>query len=396
MRSAIQQDPEFQFLHKALNKPNLFNVLDNLSYEIRHSNFLAWILDPHGSHKQDDLFLKRFLNSIYETTEVGEVFEIRREQDRIDILIRSQYRVIVIENKTFTTDSTNQLNRYRTLIQAKYSKLKQRYIYWTPGGDQPTDKGEQIFWSTYSYDLFVSNFEPLLNNITDHRVAIYLDDYIESLKINTLSNSVYVDSAKSLIDRHKDYIGKIFAEADKLDSLSKITFKFIEKHSFYQRGNGFFSINKHYRAAFESACKSFQYNLTRSGNSQSTYFGFLPAELTAAIKAEEVCFEYCFRFIEKTNHLRLAFIITPETIHNRRVRHILQNNLKLYHALKLSAPTKSTGKNHIGVVHNNIPFNPLEVNHSKITEHIHDLFRRRVCDAVEAINRVTCTLISES
>jgi len=393
MRSVIEQDPEFQSLHNALNKPNLFNVLDNLSYEIRHSNFLAWILNPHGSHKQGDLFLKRFLNSINENTEVSEVFEIRREQDKTDILIRSKYRVIVIENKTSTVDSTDQLKRYRRLILEKYSKLTQRYIYWTPSGDQPTDKGEQIFWTTYSYGLFVSDFEPLLNDITDYRVAVYLGDYIDSLKINTLSNSAYIDSAKSLIERHKEYIGKIFADDNESDSATKITFKFIEKHSFYQRGNGFFSINKHYRAAFETACKSFHYNLTRSSDSQSTYFGFLPTELTDAIEAEELCFEYHFRFTEKTNHLRLVFTITSESIHNRRVREVLRNNLKLYHALELSVPTKSKGENYIGVVHKNIPFNPLEVDHSKITEHIHDLFRDRVCDAVEAINKVTRTLI---
>jgi len=88
-----------------------------------------------------------------------------------------------------------------------------------------------------------------------------------------------------------------------------------------------------------------------------------------------------------------VFTITSESIHNRRVREVLRNNLKLYHALELSVPTKSKGENYIGVVHKNIPFNPLEVDHSKITEHIHDLFRDRVCDAVEAINKVTRTLI---
>lgn len=396
MINIIEQDPEFQSLHKAINKPNLFNVLNNLSYEIRHSNFLAWILNPHGSHEQGELFLRCFLNSIYEVTEVGEVFEVFREQDRIDILIISQYRVIAIENKTFTTDFTDQLNRYRTEVQSKYIKLEQRYIYWTPDGDQPTNKGEVPFWTTYSYGIFVSDFEPLIKNIKNYKVAHYLEDYIESLKINILSDSIYIDAAKSLIERHKEYIDKIFANINELDSKSKITFEFIERHSFYQRGNGFFSKNKPFREAFETTCDSFQYNLTRASDSQSTYFGFLPAELAVAIQGKELCFGYHFRFVETTNNLRLVFGITPESIHNRRVRDILLNNLKLYHNLNLSVPTKSKGKNYIGFTHVNIPFNPFDLEQGNINEFIHNLFREKIINAVKTINRVTLSLISKS
>jgi hypothetical protein len=394
MRSVIEQDPDFQYLHKALNTPNLFNVLDNLAYEIRHSNFLAWILDPNGSHKQGDLFLNRFLDAIGEAKEVGEIFHIRREQDRIDILIISQFRVITIENKTFTTDSIDQLKRYRSQIQNKYSSLKQIFIYWTPNGDQPTDKHERVLWGGYSYTSFVSDFEPLLNNITDRRVTIYLSDYLESLKIKILSNSPYVDTAKILIERHKDYIGNVFSSANELDPLTKATYSFIERHSRYERGSGFFSTKKEYRSVFESICKLYQYQLSRSGDSQSTYFGFVPLELTSIIQAKEVCFEYYFRFMEKRNHLRLAFTLTPESPHNRKIRDVLRNNLHLYHDLKISTPTKSSGRNHIGVVHINIPFNPLAIILNSINEHIHDLFKHRVCGAVESINGVTRHLIS--
>jgi hypothetical protein len=43
---------------------NPFDVLKIAEYEIRHSNFLAWIFDPNGSHRFDDYVLRRFLGEL--------------------------------------------------------------------------------------------------------------------------------------------------------------------------------------------------------------------------------------------------------------------------------------------------------------------------------------------
>lgn len=46
------------------NKFNIFDILKITNTEIRHSNILGWLLDPNGSHKLGDSFLKAFINNI--------------------------------------------------------------------------------------------------------------------------------------------------------------------------------------------------------------------------------------------------------------------------------------------------------------------------------------------
>ena len=47
-----------------LNDANMFTTLVNANKEIRHSRFLAFLLNPNGNHYRDDLFLKLFLQHI--------------------------------------------------------------------------------------------------------------------------------------------------------------------------------------------------------------------------------------------------------------------------------------------------------------------------------------------
>ena len=58
-------DKRFDELELGLNKPNLFEILRITRTEIRHSNFLSWLLDPKGSHGLGDIFLTRFVRKIF-------------------------------------------------------------------------------------------------------------------------------------------------------------------------------------------------------------------------------------------------------------------------------------------------------------------------------------------
>jgi hypothetical protein len=60
----LLDDPEFDRLGLLLKKPNIFKILGIEDYEIRHSNFLSWLLNPDESHGLNELFLVRFLQDI--------------------------------------------------------------------------------------------------------------------------------------------------------------------------------------------------------------------------------------------------------------------------------------------------------------------------------------------
>jgi hypothetical protein len=58
-------------LESLIGKFNIFDALDIARVEIRHSNFLAFILDPAESHGQGQLFLKAVLMDLLKAARAG-------------------------------------------------------------------------------------------------------------------------------------------------------------------------------------------------------------------------------------------------------------------------------------------------------------------------------------
>ena len=54
---------DLEELNNATANFNIFNALKLQNNEIRHSNFLAWLLSPFETHKLGNYFLKEFLKS---------------------------------------------------------------------------------------------------------------------------------------------------------------------------------------------------------------------------------------------------------------------------------------------------------------------------------------------
>ena len=61
MRSFLEENADVRRLDKDLTAFNVFIALDATDYETRHSNFLAWLLDPAQSHGFGPIFLQEFL-----------------------------------------------------------------------------------------------------------------------------------------------------------------------------------------------------------------------------------------------------------------------------------------------------------------------------------------------
>ena len=116
---------EEQFLENYLNeskKFNIFKVLKLQDMEIRHSNFLAWLLNPNENHGLGRLFFDEFCVAA-KITNLFEDFEIEREEENIDILVKDNKNkhYILIENKYGTKEHSNQLYRYSEYVKNTYS-----------------------------------------------------------------------------------------------------------------------------------------------------------------------------------------------------------------------------------------------------------------------------------
>ncbi|PYP12755.1 MAG: hypothetical protein DMD54_17985, partial [Gemmatimonadetes bacterium] len=97
-------DSDLESLELLIGKFNIFDAVKIAQAEIRHSNFLAFILDPAQSHGHGQLFLNAFLMDLLRSapthlrplspieldgTDLRGV-EVRREWKRVDLLIASK------------------------------------------------------------------------------------------------------------------------------------------------------------------------------------------------------------------------------------------------------------------------------------------------------------------
>lgn len=178
-------DNDFIELNRHLSAFNPFSVLKLEGHEIRHSNILAWLFDPDGSHGLGKTFLEQFLlclpDATYEEfnkenerialkiasdfslTSEWSVF-VRREaylkgKKRIDLEITCENNidnkrnfVILIENKVYSTQGKNQLKDYREDFEEKIKTEKLHFkmlpVYLTLNEDD-TPNDTNYFHFTY-------------------------------------------------------------------------------------------------------------------------------------------------------------------------------------------------------------------------------------------------------
>jgi len=148
---------DFTDLVAKVNKFNVFNVLKLENAEIRHSNFLGWLLTPYKNHLLGDDFLKELFKIILKdhannqdiSTNISDIIfndfsdaqitleKMTDEGRRIDIFIESKKNdfVCVIENKVWSDEGWNQLEDYEKYINShkEYGSCKHKlFIFLTP------------------------------------------------------------------------------------------------------------------------------------------------------------------------------------------------------------------------------------------------------------------------
>ena len=48
----LLEETDLDVLEIGLKEPNIFQILKSTNNELKHSNFLSWLLNPHESHKK--------------------------------------------------------------------------------------------------------------------------------------------------------------------------------------------------------------------------------------------------------------------------------------------------------------------------------------------------------
>jgi len=215
-------------LEAAIGKFNIFDALDVARAEIRHSNFLAFILDPAESHGQGQLFLKAVLMDLLKAAPLGlrpfspieldgidlRGVEVRREWQHIDLLIECQQPafVVAIENKIGSHEHSDQLPRYKATIQSHYRSFRQLYVYLTPKGDEPS----QDVWVPYSYaDIFrvLTRARKTFQNAIGDEVHVFLEHYLSLIGTLFMDNKTIDGLCQRIYKNHRRAIDLIIERA---------------------------------------------------------------------------------------------------------------------------------------------------------------------------------------
>jgi len=215
----ILEDLEFQSLVRDAKGYafTVFDVLGTADYEIRHSNVLSWLLDRDASHGQKASFLELLWEEISDSHKIPDLpfqaYSVAREgeneDEEIDLLIRADNAewVIVIENKLFSPETGNQLERYFSYIEDRYADVPSRlYFYLTPDGIAPERDADNANWLSISYVAVRQAVSRFTENHLSDRISDFLTQYLEHIDRNVLKSTGMIEKQRNILRRH----GKIF------------------------------------------------------------------------------------------------------------------------------------------------------------------------------------------
>ncbi|MCY6483004.1 PD-(D/E)XK nuclease family protein [Clostridium aestuarii] len=131
---------------------NIFSILNMERLEVKtHSAFIYELLNPQGSHNQEKVFLKLFVEKVLKIKDLDyKNIIVEREKSigkygRLDLSIENEDILIIIELKIDAEDQYEQLKRYENYAKTKNKKYKIFYLnlYGDEASEQSTGKGDK-------------------------------------------------------------------------------------------------------------------------------------------------------------------------------------------------------------------------------------------------------------
>ncbi|MGM0905567.1 MAG: PD-(D/E)XK nuclease family protein [Pseudomonadota bacterium] len=256
--STLIRSPDLEKISLMLAKPNIFEILRLAHHEIRHSNFLAWLLDPSQSHNLGDTFLKWFLKEVFQDERVSWIDEfdvdgvktsniiIHREYKHIDLLIEFPDWIVVIENKFGSSEHSNQLARYRKVAERNFPNKPKAFVYLTPQYEEPKSQDDRAVYVNFTYGSVIQLLEQacdIYSNTMPETVLHYITDYIRILKRYVMQdNDEAVELARKIYRNHKEALDFILEhKPDRLLEIGKVFSQRVEARGYVlgSKGKGF-------------------------------------------------------------------------------------------------------------------------------------------------------------
>lgn len=224
LQDFLINNPELDQLEALTERFNIFEVLGAVRVELRHSDFLAYLLNPNQNHGLGSTFLRRLLQQILleastsqsirpidlELWDLDDV-EVRREWQRIDIFLLDETNrfAVVIENKIKSGEGQDQLKRYLTDVTNQYQGYRILAIYLTPDGIVPS-------LQTYipvSYQTLCMILEKILESRKSTlglEVYTLIQHYTQMLRRYIVSDTELSELCRTIYRKHQRALDLIF------------------------------------------------------------------------------------------------------------------------------------------------------------------------------------------
>ena len=254
------------------NKFNVFDILNIKRQELRHSDFLAFLLNPVRSGEIGRQFLQAFLSILAkENPELKldffkmfygnfESVTVKREYKNIDILLDVQLSgkdyIFVIENKVdsgeqFYEDKEikGQLEKYQKIISAEYKRHTPVFLFLSPDKRQPSKKG----WKAIDYRLIYSALSMVNTDLADNTLKTLITDYKKLIRgqFKMETDKKLKEGALKIYNANADIFNFIFENLpNRVKETAEIIREFISSLDWVklesQRQNAFinFSVNE--------------------------------------------------------------------------------------------------------------------------------------------------------
>ncbi len=221
LREFLLDEARLEQLSAWDNKFNIFDVLKITRTEIRHSNVLAWLMDPSGNHGLGNRVIRGFVQ--YEAQWLNsrkasfedllmdcDGFTVVREWRGIDILAVNDAGsyVLCVENKVGAREHGAQLERYRSYVQEAYPGYKQHFVFLTPAGGDASDPAH---WDPMGYDYVLNIINEALDSSSPpDDVRLLIGNYVDAVRRDVVNDEEISQICQAIYKKHKQALDLIF------------------------------------------------------------------------------------------------------------------------------------------------------------------------------------------
>jgi len=263
LESFVVNNKDLEALEAKVSRFNIFEAVGMARQEIKHSNFIGFLLDPSEKHQLKDLLIKKLLINILSDSQDAPLdildvsisdfkdAEVRREWKNIDLLIYSPSNnfVCTIENKVDASLHYRQLEDYSELIYKEFPQCKKIFVYLTKDGDDapeviidPTKSGNsfKVNWESLSYATIADIIETVYNDYRSHiSEDIYLSmcHYVDLVRRHIMSESDIAKLCRKIYKQHRQAIDLIYEHRPDIRSdIEEYVGKIIQEFTLPEKG----------------------------------------------------------------------------------------------------------------------------------------------------------------